>query len=87
MGVAGALCMLTPPNSRPSPTEATLGGRSMSAVRAGRSVCLGFGYASQVPIGEYPQFAGEVWSGAGSNRRPSAFQVNRAKRCADLRKR
>jgi hypothetical protein len=29
----------------------------------------------------------DVWSGAGSNRRPSAFQVNRAKRCADLRKR
>jgi hypothetical protein len=28
-----------------------------------------------------------VWSGAGSNCRPSAFQVNRAKRCADLRKR
>jgi hypothetical protein len=27
------------------------------------------------------------WSGAGSNRRPSAFQVNHAKRCADLRKR
>jgi hypothetical protein len=25
--------------------------------------------------------------GAGSNRRPSAFQVNRAQRCADLRKR
>jgi hypothetical protein len=28
-----------------------------------------------------------VWSGAGSNRRPSAFQVNRAKRYADLQKR
>jgi hypothetical protein len=27
------------------------------------------------------------WSGTGSNCRPSAFQVNRAKRCADLRKR
>ena len=27
------------------------------------------------------------WSGAGSNRRPSAFQVNCTKRCADLRKR
>src|SRR6185437_3082020 len=27
------------------------------------------------------------WPGAGSNRRPSAFQVNRAKRYADLRKR
>jgi hypothetical protein len=28
-----------------------------------------------------------MWSGAGSNRRPSAFQVNRAKRCAGLGKR
>jgi len=28
-----------------------------------------------------------MWSGAGSNRRPSAFQVNRTKRYADLRKR
>jgi hypothetical protein len=28
-----------------------------------------------------------VWSGAGSNRRPSAFQVNHAKRYADLEKR
>ena len=27
------------------------------------------------------------WSGAGSIRRPSAFQVNRAKCCADLQKR
>src|ERR1700685_4819648 len=27
------------------------------------------------------------WSGTGSNCRPSAFQVNRAERCADLRKR
>jgi hypothetical protein len=26
-----------------------------------------------------------AWSGAGSNRRPSAFQVNTCKRCADLR--
>ena len=25
-----------------------------------------------------------LWSGTGSNCRPSAFQVNRAKRCADL---
>ena len=30
---------------------------------------------------------GDVWSGAGSNCRPSAFQVNRAERCADLQKR
>jgi hypothetical protein len=35
----------------------------------------------------FPQIREAVWSGAGSNRRPSAFQVNRAKRCADLRKR
>jgi hypothetical protein len=28
-----------------------------------------------------------MWSGAGSNRRPSAFQVNRAKRYADLQQR
>jgi hypothetical protein len=35
----------------------------------------------------FPQIRDEVWSGAGSNRRPSAFQVNRAERCADLRKR
>ena len=28
-----------------------------------------------------------MWSGTGSNCRPSAFQVNRAKRCADLQKR
>jgi hypothetical protein len=28
-----------------------------------------------------------LWSGAGSNRRPSAFQVSRAERCADLQKR
>jgi hypothetical protein len=33
-------------------------------------------------------WAGELrWSGAGSNRRPSAFQVNRAERRAGLRKR
>ena len=30
---------------------------------------------------------GCLWSGAGSNRRPSAFQVNCAERDADLRKR
>jgi hypothetical protein len=29
----------------------------------------------------------DVWSGAGSNRRPSAFQVNHAKRYANLQKR
>ena len=34
-----------------------------------------------------PQITDWMWSGAGSNRRPSAFQVNRAKRYADLRKR
>jgi hypothetical protein len=35
----------------------------------------------------FSQIKDDVWSGAGSNRRPSAFQVNRAERCADLRKR
>ncbi len=35
----------------------------------------------------FPLLRGCLWSGAGSNRRPSAFQVNRAERCADLRKR
>ena len=34
-----------------------------------------------------PQIRDDVWSGTGSNCRPSAFQVNRAKRYADLRKR
>ena len=28
---------------------------------------------------------GDPWSGAGSNRRPSAFQVNASERCANLR--
>jgi hypothetical protein len=32
----------------------------------------------------FPQIREDLWSGAGSNRRPSAFQVNRAERCADL---
>jgi hypothetical protein len=35
----------------------------------------------------FPQIREAVWSGAGSNRRPSAFQVNHAKRYADLQKR
>jgi hypothetical protein len=35
----------------------------------------------------FPQIRDNGWSGTGSNCRPSAFQVNRAKRCADLRKR
>ena len=49
--------------------------------------------AKAITQGEWPQVEAafsllcEVWSGAGSNRRPSAFQVNRAKRYADLRKR
>ena len=40
-----------------------------------------------VPSSAFPLVRGDMWSGAGSNRRPSAFQVNRAKRCTDLRKR
>src|ERR1700759_4442163 len=40
-----------------------------------------------VPPGVFLRSGNSLWSGAGSNRRPSAFQVNRAKRCADLRKR
>jgi hypothetical protein len=35
----------------------------------------------------FPQIRDDVWSGTGSNCRPSAFQVNRAKRYADLQKR
>jgi hypothetical protein len=37
------------------------------------------------PLSDVSQIRDDVWSGAGSNRRPSAFQVNRAKRCTDLR--
>src|SRR3984893_944204 len=43
--------------------------------------------ADPVPLDAFPLVRERLWSGAGSNRRPSAFQVNRAKRCADLRKR
>ncbi len=43
--------------------------------------------ARSVYLKAFPQIRDDVWSGAGSNRRPSAFQVNRAERCADLRKR
>jgi hypothetical protein len=43
--------------------------------------------APGVPLGAFPLVRGCLWSGAGSNRRPSAFQVNRAERCANLRKR
>jgi hypothetical protein len=52
----------------------------MSAVHVRRT-------AHPVPQGGVSQIRDEVWSGTGSNRRPCAFQVNRAKRCADLRKR
>jgi hypothetical protein len=52
----------------------------MSAVRFEQSAHYG-------PFGAFPLVKGYLWSGAGSNRRPSAFQVNHAKRCADLQKR
>jgi hypothetical protein len=43
---------------------------------------------NRVSAGETLLFAGRrLWSGTGSNCRPSAFQVNRAERCADLPKR
>jgi len=58
----------------------TMKGSSISAVHFQRS-------AHPRSAREFPLVRGCVWSGAGSNRRPSAFQVNRAKRCTDLRKR
>jgi hypothetical protein len=58
----------------------TMKGSSISAVHFQRS-------AHPRSAREFPLVRGCVWSGAGSNRRPSAFQVNRAKRYADLRKR
>jgi hypothetical protein len=58
----------------------TMQGSSMSAARMERT-------AHRVPLGDVSQIREAVWSGTGSNCRPSAFQVNRAKRCADLRKR
>jgi hypothetical protein len=39
-----------------------------------------------VPFGAFPLVRGDVWSGAGSNRRPSAFQVKHAERYANLQK-
>src|SRR5579859_4957276 len=42
---------------------------------------------TRVPTSVFPLVRGDMWSGTGSNCRPSAFQVNRAKRYADLRKR
>jgi hypothetical protein len=73
--------------SRPAVTLAdrpcdgrTMQGSSISAVRIERT-------AHPVRQVAFLQIKEDLWSGAGSNRRPSAFQVNRAKRCADLRKR
>ena len=43
----------------------------------------GLGFRRQEPVRPLQK----MWSGAGSNRRPSAFQLKRAKRCAGLRKR
>jgi DNA-binding NarL/FixJ family response regulator len=56
-----------------------LGGSSISAMRKRT--------AHRFRKVAFPQIRGGLWSGTGSNCRPSAFQVNRAKRCADLRKR
>jgi hypothetical protein len=59
---------------------AAMQGSSISAVRIERT-------AHRFRQATFPQIRDTVWSGTGSNCRPSAFQVNRAKRCADLRKR
>jgi hypothetical protein len=59
----------------------------MSTVHVEHWAYYGSVYAPRIPSGVFPLFRDWMWSGAGSNRRPSAFQVNRAKRCADLRKR
>jgi hypothetical protein len=55
-------------------------GRSISAARIERT-------AHPIPSGGVSAGQGGLWSGTGSNCRPSAFQVNCAERCADLRKR
>ena len=75
-GLAGALAGL----AVSSDMELSVNGNSMSAVRFGQSARHG-------ATGAFPLVRGCSWSGAGSNRRPSAFQVNRAKHYADLRKR
>jgi hypothetical protein len=54
---------------------------------ARQALCASSSRRTTVPFGAFPLVRGDLWSGAGSNRRPSAFQVNRAKRYADLRKR
>jgi hypothetical protein len=59
------------------------GGRA----EAPEALCRSSGRRTRFRKATFPQIRDTVWSGAGSNRRPSAFQVNRAKRCAELRKR
>jgi hypothetical protein len=62
--------------------------RKLDKRRARRAVGLPrFRLRTRGPPGAFLLVRGDVWSGAGSNRRPSAFQVNHAKRCADLQKR
>jgi DNA-binding SARP family transcriptional activator len=49
--------------------------------------CASSGRRTRFGQATFPQVREAVWSGTGSNCQPSAFQVNRAKRCADLQKR
>jgi hypothetical protein len=57
------------------------------STEARQALCASSGQRTRSRKVAFPQIRDEVWSGAGSNRRPSAFQVNRAERYADLRKR
>ena len=62
----------------------------MSAARceeARQALCASSSRRTTVPLGAFPLVRECLWSGAGTNRRPSAFQVNHAKRYADLQKR
>ena len=54
---------------------------------ARQALCASSSRRTTVPLGAFPLVRGCLWSGAGSNCRPSAFQVNYAKRYADLQKR
>ena len=54
---------------------------------ARRVLCTSSGARTRFHEVAFPQVRDTMWSGAGSNCRPSAFQVNRAKRCANLQKR
>ena len=54
---------------------------------APKKLCTSSGRRTRFREMTFPQVRGDEWSGTGSNCRPSAFQVNRVMRCADLRKR